>query len=81
MYDLLTDDELTVLQRLLFAGTEDAFRAGERQAARHTAGTARAVQLCDTHEEIATLFLEAGTELLCRLASDVSLTGTLQGGA
>jgi hypothetical protein len=67
MYDLLTDQELTALQRLLFIGTEDAFRAGEDQAARHPAGTARAGQVCDTHQEIAALFLEAGTELLCRL--------------
>ena len=66
MYDLLTDDELTVLQRLLFNGTEDAFRAGEELNC-HTAADTRTEQMCDTHQEIATLFLEAGAELLWRL--------------
>lgn len=80
MYDLLTDYELTVLQRLLFNGTEDAFHAGEEQAARHTAGIARVEEMCDTHREIAALFLEAGTELLCRATCEAGLTRALQGG-
>jgi hypothetical protein len=70
MFDRLTDEELSALQRLLFTGAEDMFRA----ATHEQAGSGRAERIRGTHEEIAGLFIEAGTELLWRLLQPAAVT-------
>ena len=63
MYDALTTSELTVLQSMLFEGTEDAFRIACLQDGEpNWTGQYRPV-----HRELGHLFIEAGTELLLRL--------------
>jgi hypothetical protein len=63
MYDLLTTTELTVLQSMLFEGTEDAYRlAGIQDGNPGWMEHYRPV-----HTELGNLFIEAGTELLQRL--------------
>jgi hypothetical protein len=63
MYDLLTTTELTVLQSMLFEGTEDTYRlAGVRDG--NLGGMAH---YRPVHLELGHLFIEAGTELLQRL--------------
>src|SRR5487761_1583896 len=63
MYDLLTTTELTVLQSMLFEGTEEACRT----AALKGDDPDWVEQYRPTHREIAHLFIEAGTELIRRL--------------
>jgi hypothetical protein len=63
MYDLLTTKELTVLQSMLFEGTEEAYGA---VCAGYDAPTWTA-QYYPVHGELGQLFIEAGTELLLRL--------------
>ncbi len=64
MYHMLTTRELTVLQNVLFGGTEEAFTvASEDDLELSSAERYRA-----THREIANLFIEAATELLGRLS-------------
>lgn len=63
MYDVITTSELTVLQSMLFEGAEDVYRfadlvSDDRELAAH---------YCATHQEIAHLFIEAGSELIVRL--------------
>lgn len=63
MFDKLTTAELTILQSVLFEGTEDAYEvAGLKRAGTGWFGLYRPV-----HREVGTLFIEAGTELLRRL--------------
>jgi hypothetical protein len=67
MYDLLTTTELTVLQSMLFEGTENAYRvASVREANPRWTANYRPV-----HVELGNLFIEAGTELLLRLDQQV----------
>jgi hypothetical protein len=66
MYDELTNCELTVLQSMLYEGTEDAYRLARLESVppdwinryRHL------------HRDLGLLFIEAGTELISRI--DVS---------
>lgn len=63
MYNLLTTSELTVLQSMLYEGTEDAYGL---------VGLKRdqppwAADYVPLHCELAHLFLEAGSELVDRL--------------
>jgi hypothetical protein len=53
-YAVLTDAELTILQDVLYAATEQAFRIGNPEF----------------HQEMARAFLEAGYALLHRLCGD-----------
>jgi len=63
MYDALTFGELTVLQSMLYDGTEEAFRvANLGRSDPHLFNHYRQV-----HMEIGRLFIEAGTELLHRI--------------
>ena len=67
MYDLLTTKELTVLQSMLFEGTEDTYRLARLQEA-----DPRSMEFYrSVHAELANLFIEAGTELLQRLDQQV----------
>jgi hypothetical protein len=63
MYDELTFRELTVLQDMLYEGTEEAFRiANVRCSDPGWFNHYRPV-----HSEVGILFIEAGTELLHRI--------------
>jgi hypothetical protein len=63
MYDMLATRELTVLQSVLFEGTEDAYRTAHlTHDDPDWLGHYHPV-----HQEIAHLFIEAATELLERL--------------
>jgi hypothetical protein len=63
MYDLLTTDELTMLQRMLYDGTEEAYKVTRsRDEEPDWPGRYRPV-----HRELGHLFIEAGTELVERL--------------
>jgi hypothetical protein len=63
MYDLLTTAELTVLQSMLYEATEDAFGASSAVNGR----PGWAAYYSPVHQELGSLFIEAGTELLQRL--------------
>jgi hypothetical protein len=63
MYDLLTTAELTVLQKMLYDGTEDAYRV-TRSGDEELGWTDR---YRPVHREVGRLFIEAGTELVERL--------------
>ncbi len=69
MYDLLTTSELTVLQSMLFEGTEETYRL----ACTGSAGPGRAKRYCPVHRELGHLFIEAGTELLLRLDQQIKV--------
>jgi hypothetical protein len=69
MYDLLTNEELTVLQSMLFSGAEDAYWVADLESA----DPETAEQHCLAHHEIAALFIEAGTELVRRLVLPLAL--------
>lgn len=63
MYEMITTSELTVLQSMLFEGTEDIYRFAKLVSNDlELAARCRA-----THREIAHLFIEAGSELVVRL--------------
>jgi hypothetical protein len=62
MYEMLTTTELTVLQSMLFEGTEEAFRIAELKRG----DPEWLSHYRPAHREIAHLFIEAGTELLGR---------------
>ena len=64
MYEQLTNEELTILKRMLFSGAEDTYRL----AGLERADPDRAVQRCQAYREMSTLLIEAGTELIRRLA-------------
>jgi hypothetical protein len=65
MYGALTFQELTVLQNVLYEGTEEAFRvANTRGSDPLWFNHYRPV-----HSEVGRLFIEAGTELLERIDS------------
>jgi hypothetical protein len=59
MYHMLTDQELDVLQRMLFEGTEKAFSVVSENGIE--------VNSAKYHRELAELFIEAATELSRRL--------------
>ena len=63
MYDALTTKELTVLQSLLYEGTEKSYLVAElgRENADYLA------RYRSVHHEVGGLFIEAGMELLGRL--------------
>jgi hypothetical protein len=66
MYDALTFRELTVLQSMLYEGTQNAFciaSLGRSDLARYN-------QYMPIHREIGLLFIEAGTELLERIDNE-----------
>jgi hypothetical protein len=63
MYYLLTTEELTVLQSMLYEATEETFHAASILTG-HPVWTESYHPL---HQEVAQLFIEAGTELLVRL--------------
>jgi hypothetical protein len=63
MYDALTFCELTVLQNMLYEGTEEAYRV----ASRERSDPHRFYHYRLAHMEIGRLFIEAGTELLYRI--------------
>ena len=67
MYDLLTTAELTVLQSMLYEGTEDAFRV----AGLYGRDPCLLQQFRPMHQEVAHLFIEAGLELVVRLDREV----------
>jgi hypothetical protein len=63
MYDQLTTEELTVLQNVLYSGTEEAYKVVE-------VGSDYPDWLeyyRQVHREVGHLFIEAGTELISRL--------------
>lgn len=63
IYDELVVCELTILQRLLYEGTEDAYRLARlRNASEDWTDRYRAL-----HRELGLLFIEAGTELISRI--------------
>jgi hypothetical protein len=69
MYDALTFRELSILQSILYEGTEEAFNvANLRRSDPDWFGRYRPV-----HSEIGHLFIEAGTELLFRIDSKHSV--------
>jgi hypothetical protein len=63
MYDLLTMRELTVLQSMLFDGTEDTYRLARIK----NGNPGWMAHYRPVHTELGNLFIEAGTELLQRL--------------
>lgn len=67
MYDLLTTTELTVLQSMLFEGTEDVYRI----ASILDGNPGEVEHYRPVHLEIGHLFIEAGTALLERLEPQV----------
>ena len=67
MFDMLTCGELNVLQSILFEGTEETYmiidlKLGDTGWFRHYR---------PVHNEVGTLFIEVGTELLKRLNCSV----------
>jgi hypothetical protein len=66
MYDKLTFRELTVLQSMLYEGTEQAFSIADRLRSEPEWFS----RYRPTHSEIAELFIEAATELLDRMELD-----------
>ena len=67
MYELLTTTELTVLQSMLFEGTEDAYRV----ACIPDGNPGWVAHYRPLHLDLGNLFIEAGTELLLRLDQQV----------
>lgn len=67
MYDTLTTSELTVLQSMLFEGTEEAYRLARIEG--DAPGGTRYYRR--VHSELGHLFIEAGTELLMRLDTEL----------
>lgn len=69
MYDALTMTELTVLQRMLYEGTDEAYKVacGGDEAPGWTE------QYRPVHRELGHLFIEAGTELVERLDEQVKV--------
>jgi hypothetical protein len=66
MYEMLTRAELTMLQNILFEGTEEAYRVADLMSdCPHSFMSYRQV-----HREVGHLFIEAGTELLEWLDQD-----------
>jgi hypothetical protein len=63
MYYLLTTEELTVLQSMLYEATEETFRTANILTG-HPVWTESYGPL---HQDVAHLFMEAGNELLLRL--------------
>jgi hypothetical protein len=66
MFDMLTTTELTVLQSMLFEGTEEACRVADLN--RTDADSFRSYR--PVHSEVGLLFIEIGTELLGRLDAE-----------
>jgi hypothetical protein len=66
MYDALTFRELTVLQSMLYEGTQNALSI----ASLGRSDIARYNQYMPLHKELGLLFIEAGTELLERIDSE-----------
>jgi hypothetical protein len=66
MYDLLTTGELTVLQRILYEGAEEAYR----MAGLHHGNSALGRSYRGAHRDVALQFIEAATELIQRLDRD-----------
>jgi hypothetical protein len=65
MYDILTFAELTVLQNVLYEGTEEAFRVANLGGS----DPLKFNHYRLVHMEVGQLFIEAGTELLHRIDS------------
>ena len=69
MFDKLTTAELTILQSVLYEGTEDAYEVvGLKRADTGWFGL-----YCPVHREVGSLFIEAGTELVRRLDESADL--------
>lgn len=64
MYDLLTTRELTVLQSMLYEGAEDTFAMAYPKGGDDPDDSGNYRPL---YQEIAHLFIEAGTDLVERL--------------
>jgi hypothetical protein len=66
MYDALTFPELTVLQSMLYEGTQNTFSVANLRRS----DMARFNRYMSVHRELGLLFIEAGTELLERIDNE-----------